>query len=74
MKRLRKPPLTQSQIDRPLPPISRRHASWREAWAWLESEPGGALTFAVIFILFALAMWGLWAAWQLPIVRELWKS
>ena len=75
MKRLRKPPLTQAQIDRPeLPPVSRRTASWREALEYLDGQPGGILTTVVILILFAIAMWGLWAAWQLPIVREMWKS
>ena len=68
--RLRKPPtrLTQSDIDRPLPSVSRREASWREALDYLDGEPGGVLTTIVIIVLFLVAMWGIWAAWQLPIV------
>lgn len=75
MKRLRRPPiLSQSDIDSPLPQVSRRGASWKEALEYLDGQPGGLLTTLVILILFAVAMWGLWAAWQLPVVRELWST
>lgn len=62
-------PLTQADIDRPA--TRNRHASWREVLEYLDAPPGGVLTTIVILIVFAVAMWGLWAAWQLPIVREL---
>jgi hypothetical protein len=50
--------LTQSDIDRPDPP--RRP----EPLAWLESCPGGWLTL-VVFICFALGMWGIWLIWSM---------
>lgn len=66
------PRLTQADIDRPAP--RNRHASWREALEYLDAPPGGVLTTFVIIVLFGVAMWGLWAAWQLPIIKELWSQ
>lgn len=52
MKRLRKPPLTQAQIDRPeLPPVSRRTASWLEVLEYLDGQPGPLWTCGTLALI-----------------------
>jgi len=59
------PPLTQQDIDRPLPPVSRRGASWKEALQWLDGQPGGIITIVATVFFFALFAWGAYTLWQI---------
>lgn len=62
-KRIKPGWLTQEKIDRgPLPPVSRRCASWREALEYLDGTPGLLLTLIVlaVFVVGAYAIYSLW--------------
>jgi hypothetical protein len=68
--KLRKPPLRQSDIDAPLPQEPRRTASWREAWEYLDGQPGGAWTVIGLLILFALVTTGIYFLWHFALTLK----